>query len=331
MKIPKEVKIGFVVAVALGLLYYGFHFLKGENIFKKEKVYYSVYSNVKGLLPANNVVVNGYKIGLVQEIYFYPGDTTGRLIVKFLIENDIAIPDNSVAVIESDLLGVSVINIRLGNSKTSIKTNDTLQSMLSTSIQEEINLQMLPVKKKLEGLMVSLDTALMAIRYIFNEATRENLAKSFESIKFTIQNLERTTYNIDTLVKSQRNRFGRIIGNIESISYNIAESNEKITNVINNFSDVSDSLAKIDFTNTIKNADKTLQDVSAIVEKINLGEGSLGMLINNDTLYNNLESATKELDELLLDMKLHPKRYIHFSVFGKSDKKNEYVAPEDEK
>lgn len=331
MKIPKEVKIGFLVVLTLGLMYYGFYFLKGENIFKKEKIYYSVYENVKGLQTANNVVVNGYKIGLVKDIYFFPGDTSGRLVVKYMVEKEIAIPDNSIAVIESDLLGVSSINIRLGNSTTNIKTNDTLESMVSTSIQDEINLQMIPVKNKLEGLMVSLDTALMAIRYIFNEATRENLAKSFESIKLTIQNLESTTYNIDTLVSSQRQRFARIIGNIESISHNIAESNEKINNVINNFSDISDSLAQVDFASTIKKADKSLQDISLIVEKINTGQGSLGLLVNNDTLYNNLESATKEMEELLLDMKLHPKRYVHFSVFGKSDKKNQYVAPEEGK
>ncbi|MCF8296517.1 MAG: MlaD family protein [Saprospiraceae bacterium] len=331
MKIPKEVKIGFIVILTLGLMYYGFYFLKGENIFKKERIYYSVYDNVKGLRIANNVDINGYKIGQVKDIYFLPGDTSGRLVVKFLIEKDIAIPDNSIAVIENDLLGVSTINIRLGNSETFININDTLESMVSTSIQDEINLQMLPVKNKLEGLMVSLDTALMAIRYIFNETTRENLAKSFESIKLTIQNLESTTYNIDTLVSSQRMRFARIFGNIESISHNIAESNDKINNVITNFSNVSDSLAQIDFSKTMRNADKTLNEVAQIVEKINKGEGSLGLLVNNDSLYNNLESATKELDELLLDMKLHPKRYVHFSVFGKSDKKNKYTPAEEEK
>ena len=153
------------------------------------------------------------------------------------------------------------------------------------------------------------------------------MEQSFESIRYTIQNLESTTYNLDTLVVTQRFRLANIIGNVESITANIKKNNDKINNIIANFSNISDTLAKAKIASTINNADKTLKDFSEIIAKVNRGEGSLGMLVNNDTLYNNLEGASKELNKLVEDIKLNPKRYLNFSVFGGSKKKNAYTAP----
>ena len=331
MKIRREIKIGLLVVVGLALLYYGFNFLSGENVFKKSREFVTVYSDVRGLVIANPILINGYKVGQITDIYFYPEDSLARVIVKYNIDEDLPIPDNSVAVVESDLIGNNIINVRLGDSKNYIKSGDTLTGDLSTTLQEEVSLQMLPIKRKAENLMLSLDSVLAVIQYIFNDDTRENIAKSFESIKLTIKNLESTTYNIDTLVFYQRFRLERIIGNIESISLNIKNSNDKITNIIENFSTLSDTLAKAEISQTIFYAKETLDKVSAVVDKVNKGEGSLGLLINNDSLYNNLESATKELDELIEDIKINPNRYLHFSLFGKSSKKNPYVPDENKK
>ena len=221
----------------------------------------------------------------------------------------------------SNLMGSKAIELLLGNSKEFAKDGDTLTSKMALSVSEEVSVQMLPLKLKAEDQMLSIDSVLAVIQYVFNEDTRENLKKSFESIKFTIQNLESTSYNIDTLVASQRNRLSIIVSNVESITSNIKNNNAKLSNIITNFSALSDTLSKAKVATTINNANKALKDVSEITQKINSGQGSLGLLLNNDSVYNNLENSTKQLNLLLEDMRLNPNRYVSFSVFGKNPDK----------
>ncbi|MDD5571724.1 MAG: MlaD family protein [Bacteroidales bacterium] len=325
--IKKEAKIGVLIVIATALLIWGFNFLKGKDIFKPQKIYYAVYDQVNGLLPSNPVTINGLKVGQVKNIYLQ-SNNSGKVIVEISLFNNFKIPKNSVAQISSDLLGSRAIEIQLGNSKDYIVPGDTLSSVIQRTLKEEVNQQIIPLKRKAEDMMLSLDSVLSVIQAIFNENTRENLSKTFESIKFAIKNLEHTTYNLDTLVSSQRSRLAMIIGNIESISQNLKNNNQKITNIINNFSGISDSLAKANVSKTINNLNSTLGRTNEIVEKINKGEGSLGMLINNDTLYKNLKSVSKELNLLFEDVRLNPKRYVRFSVFGGGNKKNKYTPPE---
>lgn len=337
MKIKREIKIALITILAIIIFVWGFNFLKGKNVFSSQRYFYAKYSQVNGLVEANPVLINGLKVGQVDNIYFNPNGS-GDIIVKMVITNpDVKIPAKTIAkIFSSDFLGSKAIELKLIDSLISkngkierlyCKSGDTLLGAMASSIQEEVSVQMIPLKQKAERMMSSMDSVLAVIQYVFNEETRENLAKSFESIKFTIKNLERTSYNIDTLVVTQRYRLSAILANVESISTNIKNNNQKITNVINNFSDLSDSLAKSKIATTISNANKAIKDFSEITEKINKGEGSMGMLINNDTLYKNLEHSSKQLDLLMEDMRLHPKRYVHFSVFGKSDKKQPYKAP----
>ena len=337
MKIKREIKIALVVILAIGIFVWGFNFLKGKNVFSTKRYLYAVYDQVNGLVEANPVLINGLKVGQVDDIYFKP-DGSGKIIVKMLItNNDIKIPKNTVAkIFASDFMGSKAIDLRMTdtikgktiNSKIVwANSGDTLYSAIATSIQEEVSVQMLPLKQKAERMMSSMDSVLAVIQYIFNEDTRENLAKSFESIKFTIKNLESTTFNIDTFVTTERYRLSSILANVESISTNIKNNNQKITNIINNFSSLSDSLSKSKIVSTITNANKAITDFSTIMEKINSGEGTMGMLIHNDTLYKNLAKSSKDLDLLMEDMRLNPKRYVHFSVFGKSGKKQPYKPP----
>lgn len=322
MKNLKEIKIGIITVVSVALLYWGFNYLKGSNLFDKKQIYYAVYEQVNGLVNSNAVTVNGYKIGIVESINFIPGDSKGRLIVKISINNkDIEIPDNSIAKIQNDLLGTASIVIKMGNSKSRAVSGDTLKSELAATLQEEVSLQMLPIKAKAENLMLSLDSVLAVIQFIFNEETRENLANTFESIKITIQNIEHASFSVDTIMTTQKHKLSSILSNVESISNNIKNNNNKITNIITNFSTISDTLAKSNISKTINNTNQTLAEFNEIVQKINSGEGSLGLLINNDSLYFKLESASSNLDLLFQDMKSNPSRYVHFSVFGGSKKK----------
>lgn len=327
-KIKREVKIAAIFIVTLSLFYWGFNFLKGKNLLRKERTFYAIYSQVNGLSDANPVLVNGFKVGQVKNISFLP-DGSGRIIVEFIVtNNDVHIPGNSIAnLFSSDILGSRAIEIKLGNSSVAAKDGDTLNTLVQTSLGEEVSLQMQPIKQKFENVMLSIDSVLVIIRAVFNEETRQNLTLSFESIKFTLANLEHTTFNIDTLVTTQKSKLSSIIGNVESITANIRKNNDKISNIINNFSNISDTIAKANIAQTLENTNKTLQDFSGIVGKINRGEGSLGMLVNNDSLYNNLQGTSEQLNQLVEDIKLNPQRYLNFSVFGGGGKKNKYTAP----
>jgi phospholipid/cholesterol/gamma-HCH transport system substrate-binding protein len=328
LKISREVKIAVVFIIALASFFWGFNFLKGRDVFKKQRIFYAVYDQVNGLVEANPVVVNGFKVGQIRSIYFHP-DKSGRIMVEFVvINNDISIPKNSVArLFSSDIMGSRAIEIQLGHSRTEAKSGDTLQTVVGTTLGEEVSIQMKPVKTKFEQVMSSIDSVLVIIQSVFNENTRQNLLLSFESIKKTIMNLEHTTFNIDTLVTVQKSRLSNIISNVDAIAANIKKNDDKIANIINNFSNITDSIAKINFTKIISKADKTLSDVNNIIDKVNRGEGSLGMLVNNDTLYKNLESSSLQLNQLVEDIKLNPQRYLHFSVFPASRKKNQYKPP----
>jgi phospholipid/cholesterol/gamma-HCH transport system substrate-binding protein len=325
LKASKEIKIAIVFIVGMALLYWGINFLKGRDIFNKERVFYAVYPQINGLVKANPVLLNGFRIGQVKDIYVHP-DNSGKIIVEFSVtNNDVQVPINSVAKLySSGLLSSMAIELKIGNSTIMAEDGDTLNTYVQATLTEEVNVQFQPIKQKFETVMLSIDSVLVIIISVFNENTRRNLEQSFESIRLTINNLEHTTYNLDTLLSSQRGNLASIIRSVESISNNIKNNNDKITNIINNFSNITDTIAKSNIASAIDNADKSLKQFSDIMEKINRGEGSLGMLVNNDSLYNNLNNSSKELNELIEDIKLNPRRYLNFSVFGPSKKTNEY-------
>lgn len=316
----KEVKVGILVTVAIGLFIYGFNFLKGKNLFSTERKFYAVYQNIQGLVEANPIQVNGFKVGQVRRIEFMP-DNSGRIIVTMVIDNDdVRIPKGSIARITSDLLGSSSIELQLGQGNIYAQSGDTLISDIQEDLKEAVDKRIAPLQRKVEGLISSIDSVVTIVQAILNEDARENLTQSFEGVKNAILSLERTSMRLDTLMASEKHKLSNIFSKIESISSNIANNNEKITNVINNFSSISDTLAKANFKQTIDNANNAISQTTSILEKINSGQGSMGMLINNDSLYKALEKSSADLDKLIIDLRVNPERYMHFSIFGRKDR-----------
>ncbi len=315
-KISNEVKVGFLVILTIGMAIWGFQFLKGKNLFESRNTYYVIYDRVDGMDESSPVLVNGLKVGLVTDISFLH-DSLNRIIVKMLIDNEFKIPDSSIAEIYgADLMGSKAIRLNFSKIKNNYyKSGDTLFSKIEQDLKAQVSAQMLPLKTKAEELMLSIDSVMSVIQNIFNENTRDNLSKTFSSIKETIKNLERTSISLDTLMQNEKYVLARIFANIESITSNLKNNNEKIALIINNFSAISDSLQKANIKETILNANSALGQANSILGKINRGEGSFGMLINNDTLYRNLENASRNLDKLMQDLKENPKRYVHFSLF----------------
>jgi phospholipid/cholesterol/gamma-HCH transport system substrate-binding protein len=327
MKIRREIKIGILFVVALAALIWGFNYLKGVNIFYKKLNLFAIYNEVGGLGSANPVFLNGLKIGQIHSVYFEGGGST-RIVVRMIVDNDVPIPVNSIArIYSSDLMGSKAIELLLGDSEILVISNDTLQSSVQASLQEEVNRQVQPIKMKAEELISSIDTLVTAIQAVFNEQAQTNIAQSFISIRQTINTLEHTASSIDTMVLTERTRLAAILSNTEAVSSNIRRSNEEITAILRNLAAVTDSLASVNLKQTFDHLDRSSVHLSSILEKIDGGEGSLGQLVNDTTLYTELEAASRELHQLLEDMKLNPGRYVHFSVFGNRPSNQKYSPP----
>ena len=305
MKVKKEVKVGFIVLLSIGLLFWGANFLKGKDVFSKEIKLYGVYPRVDGLGVSNPVIINGFKIGRVTKIYFDP-KMNGDLIVQFSIDNtDFEVPsDTRAKIVSADILGSKSIELVLGTSLTYVQNGDTLNSDIEASLSEEVNQQILPLKRKAEDLIQTVDSAIMVVSAIFNKDARNDLNQSFGSIKRSLLTFEMTAKRIDDMIREEKEHFSAIFANVESISTNLKNNNENLSEAISNINQISDSLAQSNLKQTINNAALAMESASIVLKQIENGEGTVGQLLNNDTLYTNLEAAAKDLDKLFLDLRL---------------------------
>jgi phospholipid/cholesterol/gamma-HCH transport system substrate-binding protein len=299
----------------MALLYWGINFLRGESVFSKERVFIALYDDVAGLKKSNPITINGLQVGQVRDMYFSK-DGKARIVLELIIRNDLPIPKNSTAkIISSDLLGSKAVELKLGTSQEFAQPGDTLISELEISIKEEVNRQLRPIKLKAENLMFQIDTVISMLQSLVSDDNTNNFSKSVKHIANSFENLESTTSTLDTIMTSQKIRLENILKNIESITLNLNQNKDNFNNILTNFSSLSDTLAKIQFTETMANVNKAMKDMASISEKINRGEGTMGMLINNDSLYIELEKSSRDLNLLLEDIRLNPKKYVRFSVF----------------
>ncbi len=304
------------MVVAIGLLVYGLNYMKGENFFQPKNNYFVEYQNIQGLSVSNPVLVNGYKVGQIRDIRLQLEKPEKSILVEFSIDHNIHLNDSSVARIYSlDLMGGKGIDLKIGNGKQILEKGSFVTSEIEEDLKEQVSAQMLPLKLKAEDLMASIEDALKILKKLFNKGNISNIKGTFENLNKTFATLNHTSQELDMLLTNNRDTLSRIFSNVESLTKNLSNNNEQINLILNNLSMVSDSLAKSQIVSTINNASETLAQADSIMQKINRGEGSIGQLINNKQLYQNLEDASKSLDKLLIDVKENPKRYVHYSLF----------------
>ncbi len=313
-KISVEVRVGLLFIAAVALFIWGFNFLKGTQIFGSKRIFYAVYEKVEGLEPANKIKVSGLNIGQVRHLGFIPG--TALIYAELYIKSDIPIPRNSIARIYStDLLGGKAIEIVLGDSKELAQSGDTLRSEMEQSIREQVSQQVEPIQKRALALINSLDSLLVSIQTVFNPESQDNITSIFENIRIAIISIKNSATTVDSLLLKEKSRVDKIMSNVEKITANLRDNNQEITNILKNMSSISDSLAASDIPQTLRDAQVAMENLKLISEKLNSGEGTMGQILNNDTLYLNLQQSTENLNKLLEDMRLNPKRYVKFSVF----------------
>ena len=304
MKITREVKTAVLVISGLLLIVYLFNYLKGENLLDSSRTFYAVYDNVEGLAPSAPVTISGNVVGKVQEIVFTE-DGSGKLQLKLMIDNDFQFSKNSKAQIyETGLIGGKAVAILLANdgSETAVD-GDFLEGSIKAGLTELVNQKLTPLQGKIENVMVSADSLLGNINDVFDKQTKTNLKSSISSLNETILSFKNTSNSINNLIANNKEKLDSTITSFENTSANLAS--------------LTDEMAKANLGQTITELQTTIDSFKNILSSIEKGEGSMGKLMKEDGLYNNIEGATKELEELLRDIKLHPKRY--FRILSKKE------------
>jgi len=316
MKIKNETKVGILAAFAIALLIIGYNFLKGNSIFSSETTLYAKYTRVDGLTVSKPILINGYQIGRVAKLEL---QQDGTVIATLSVNSKYEIPENSIARLEgTDLLGSKAIVMSLGNSKKMAEDGFTLNANVEKGLMEQVQ----PVQKKAELIIGKMDSILSSVNSILNPNFQKNVDKSFNSIAGTLASLETTSKKVDGLVGSESARIEAIFKNVEGITANLNNNNQKISDILTNINTVTDKFAAANFKQTLDNANNAIADLQSVISGIKDGKGSLGLLLNDDKMYQNLNNASKNLDELMIDLKANPKRYVHFSVFGGGNKKD---------
>lgn len=304
LKISREIKTALLVLASIALFVWGYGFLKGNNIFDKSIRYYVEYDNVEGVTTSSNVTINGLVVGKVSKIEIQKG--TGKLLVELFMTNPIQISKNSTAYIySSGFIGGKDIAIELDFKDTNYaESGDYLKSGVKLGMLDGLGDQLDPIQKKLQEVLDNANAMLVSINSILDEKTQADL-------KATMGDLSSTMASVNGLLATNKPKLDKTMNNL--------------THMSENFVQLSDSLANLEINKTFAKLDAATNSIDKLLEGVERGEGSIGKLMKDEQLYNNLENASKELEQLLHDVKKNPKRYIHFSVFGK--KGTPYVEP----
>jgi phospholipid/cholesterol/gamma-HCH transport system substrate-binding protein len=296
----REVKIGLLVVLTGVVLFYGLNFLKGVNILNPTNYYKVEYADLAGLTEDASVFSKGYKIGRVSEISY---DYTKEIpfVVTLDIERDIQIPEGAVAQLTSDgLIRGKCIKIEIDpTAATFLSRGDTIKSQVVPGLMDALEKDLVP---KVNQIVSSADSLLLSVRAI---TEGEDLKESLTNIKSITSNLETTTNDLNVVIK---NDVPRIVKKVDNVAGSLAQVGEKVN--------------RIDFEKTMNGVDSTVVGLQTIVDKCNQKDGTIGLLLNDKTLYNNLTGISRNADSLVVDLKQNPKRYVHFSLFGAKDKKD---------
>ena len=320
MKFKKQFLIGIISIVGLFIIVVGSYFLKGQELWKSRYVYYSKFTNTEGLTTGRPVNLNGLKVGIITNVKFDP-QNFNSILVEFELTNPNVqkLQKGSTILLNSDLLSGAYLDIAWGDSSTFHQAKDTIPSSVSLALEDQINERLIPLEKKTNELISTADSAIKTIEAIFSRNT-DNLDASFDGIKNSIRNLEKVSLEISSLVKSERSNISDIVLNVKTITTNLKESNEVINKILQNASDLSDTLIASDISATIENAKESLKEVNLILYDIQHGDGTLTHLIKDSSMYYSVNIMLEEATRLLENIKTEPKRYVQFSIFGGKDK-----------
>jgi len=313
LRLSREVKTGILAIGTILLFIFGYNYLKGTNLLEKNRTFYVKYQNVEGLAKAAPVTINGLVVGKVQNIQF--ANKAGGLVVEFTVEEDFEFSKNSmVRIYSSGLIGGKSLGVFPEYNPNNIaKSGDTLKGEIEDGMLSAVTKALGPLEKKVNNTLATVDTLMLSVTDIVDEQTRRNLKEAIANLNKTLNSFSGVSENLNTILADNNNKLDRTFTNLDVMAANFAK--------------LSDSLAQLETGKLVSDLQNVISRFDAIVTGLDNGEGSVGKLLKDDQLYDNLEGASKQLEQLLQDLKLNPKRYVHISVFGKKQK--EYVTPTD--
>jgi phospholipid/cholesterol/gamma-HCH transport system substrate-binding protein len=306
LKITREIKTAILVLGGVALFIYGYSFLKGNSIFKNTKTLFVVYEEVEGLISGAKVSINGLSVGKISEIDFL--DNSTKILVTMDVRPELDFSTESTAMLyETGLIGGKAISIvPVFNPKSVVKNGDTLQAAVKPGLTELINRQIEPLQIKIESMLTSADSLFSGVSHVLDNDTQTDLKKTLENLSITTNNLNKASLAAVKILDANQESLNHTFSNIKATSDNLKS--------------ITDSISNAQLSNTIKSFAKTVDGINKIVSAIESGQGTVGKLIQDKTLYENLTRASDELESLISDLKNHPKRYVHFSLFGKKEK-----------
>jgi phospholipid/cholesterol/gamma-HCH transport system substrate-binding protein len=325
MKISNETKIGALTAIAIVLLVLGFNFLKGKTFFGKSHNLFAKYTNVQGLAASNPVMINGLQVGTVYSI------TTDKnmkeILVNMNMTKDVNIPVNSIAIIKPSLLGITSVEINLGDAKTYLPKNDTIATAASSGIFTDVLSKVDPILYQVTKAVTSIDSVLLSVNRILDPAAKNNIGATLENLNKTTANLIGASASLTILLNTQTGALAGTLNNLNSFTANLDKNNDKITNMVGNLDKTATNLSQLDLQQTLNTLNTTIGDLKSTIGKLNSTSGTAGLLLNDTKLYNNLTATANKLNLLIDDLKTNPKRYINISVFGKKNTNTGLTVP----
>jgi len=314
LKLSREVKTAIIVLIGIFLFILGYSYLKSNSLFDKSKTFYAVYSHVGGLQTGTQVSINGLTVGNVTDIKFKDG--SGKLLVTLTVQKNFEFSKNSKAELyDTGIIGGKGIQIiPVFDGAPPARSGDTLKTSIRPGITELVQEKLTPLQMKVEGAVSHADSLLINVNDVLDDPTKRELQQSIVGLNQLIRSFQGSAQKLDQLLATNQQELDSSIKNFNTMTAN--------------FSELSESLANAGLEETIVNLQQSLNNLNTILSKVEKGEGSLGKLVADDELYNNLSNASKELDLLLQDFRLNPKRYVNVSIFGKKQK--EYTLPEND-
>ena len=308
MNLSREVKTAILILGCIIIFIFGFSYLKGTSLLNKEKTLHALYDDIEGLVVGANVTISGLNVGKVKEIDF--DENYDKIKVTFSLREDLSFSNQSVAQLyEAGLIGgKSIAVIPKYDPKNIIQNHDVLPSDVKPGLTELVNQQIAPLQDKIEGLLTSADSLFAGVSNVMNFETQNNLKSALEGLSSTISNINDLSSNMNRIVETNEKALNKTLNNLGDVSSNLSR--------------LTDSLNQMPLNATVKNFELTSSKLKSIIYDLQSGEGSAGMILKDEKLYDNLVNSSEALDALLTDLKENPKRYIHFSIFGRKEKTN---------
>ncbi|OQP65584.1 MlaD family protein [Niastella populi] len=319
MKISNETKVGALTAIAITVLILGFNFLKGKSARGKEV--FAVFPNVEKLVVSNPVKINGLQVGKVTDLQEIDKNMSG-ILVTLTLTKDLNIPKNSVAVLNAELLGSGEVDIHLGNGSNYVQEGDTLRTERTLGLTDRFQKSLDPAINNINKTLLSLDEVLQKLNTVLDPNTRNNL-------QGIIANLAMSSRSLEQLLNTESGMLAKSIGNLNVITSNFARNGPKIDSTFTNLQIATDKLSKAKIAEAIESMQRTMARLEAGIAKIDSKEGTVGLLLNDRKLYDEIRLTNRSLTILLDDLRVNPKRYINISLFGSKDKRGPLKAPLD--